>query len=224
MKKTIVIILAAFLLLSSFSPVLAHEKINKETKSFLAEIKWQIEALRALEKKIRHGFSHIKKEDERDDKDDEGDEEKHPCASVPPGHFIAPGWLKKHEHPELPPCQKLPPGIKKILKERHENSTTTPDTTAPIISEITATSTTSNSIRITWLTNEYATSKIWYSTSSPLTTSSTTPHIDSRAFVKYHRLTLSGLTASTTYYFIVSSQDIFWNTATSSELSLNTKN
>src|SRR5512146_3345911 len=37
----------------------------------------------------------------------------HLCAIVPPGHLIAPGWLKHHEGEDqvIPPCQTLPPGI-----------------------------------------------------------------------------------------------------------------
>ncbi|MDE1925550.1 MAG: peptidoglycan-binding protein, partial [Patescibacteria group bacterium] len=61
------------------------------------------------------------------------------CAIVPPGHLIAPGWLRHHEGEDLviPPCQTLPPGIE---DRYHEGEGTTtppiPDTTAPVISQI----------------------------------------------------------------------------------------
>lgn len=42
-----------------------------------------------------------------------------PCAIIPPGHLIAPGWLKKHDRPTISECerQNLPPGIRRILDD-----------------------------------------------------------------------------------------------------------
>jgi peptidoglycan hydrolase-like protein with peptidoglycan-binding domain len=54
---------------------------------------------------------------------------KRPCAIVPPGHMIAPGWLKKHEgedRPRVPECQNLPPGITDKLRDGWKRGSTTP--------------------------------------------------------------------------------------------------
>ncbi|MCX6813049.1 MAG: peptidoglycan-binding protein, partial [Candidatus Azambacteria bacterium] len=130
------------------------------------------------------------------------------CAIVPPGHLIAPGWLKKQDgvKPVVPVCQTLPSGIAKKLGL----ATSTPptiDTIAPVISQISATSTTANSIHIAWLTNETATGKIWYNTSSPVVATTTTPMLSSTVLTLNHDILLPGLTASTTYHYIVSSSD-----------------
>jgi len=135
-------------------------------------------------------------------------------GKVPPGLLIAPGIRKKLGFvPQPLPGQILPPGIAKKLGP----ATTTPDTTAPVISEIMATSTTATSTRITWLTNEPADSKLWYSTSSPLVISTSTPMASSSDLVLNHNLMLSGLNASTTYYYLVYSSDDAGNTASSTE-------
>jgi len=91
------------------------------------------------------------------------------------------------------------------------------DTAAPVISDITATSTTDTGTTITWTTDEQATSKTWYGTTTPLNISSTTEMVQNASLVLSHELTLSGLTASTTHYFIVTSTDAASNIATSTE-------
>ncbi|MEK7555301.1 MAG: peptidoglycan-binding protein [Patescibacteria group bacterium] len=142
------------------------------------------------------------------------------CAIVPPGHLIAPGWLKKQkdEQPIIPLCQILPIGIAKKL----EQATSTPDTTAPIISAISVNATTSTAT-ITWTTNEASTSKAYYSTISPLDVSSTsTLSVSTLTLSMSHLLGLSGLTASSTYYFAVESKNAANNTATSTGQSFTT--
>lgn len=77
---------------------------------------------------IRIGSREGKREDWREDR--------RPCAIIPPGHLIAPGWLKKHEgedRPIVPPCQNLPKGIKDRLEgddrdEDHHATTTSTST------------------------------------------------------------------------------------------------
>lgn len=51
--------------------------------------------------------------DKNDSKKGNDDKNEHRiCAIVPPGHLIAPGWLRKHgDKPLIPECQHLPPGI-----------------------------------------------------------------------------------------------------------------
>lgn len=142
-------------------------------------------------------------------------------GKVPPGLLIAPGIRKKISFMQPLPGQKLPPGIAKKLPSvtsTNGNGTTTPDTTAPVISEIMATSTTVSSTQINWLTDEISDSKVWYSTSTPLDLLVTsTLQVNSSDLVISHGLGLSTLNASTTYYYIVSSSDESDNKATSSE-------
>ena len=144
------------------------------------------------------------------------------CAAVPPGHLIAPGWLKKHDgvRPIVPECQKLPKGIAQKGDDWKAGSTT-PDTVAPSIMNLSATNTASTTASITWSTNEKATSTLWYSITTPLNTT-TTARIDESTWQTSHAYSLSGLTASTTYYYLVKVSDKSNNTTTSSEQSFTT--
>jgi len=99
--------------------------------------------------------------------------------------------------------------------------TTTPDTTPPIISNLTATSTSSTTVSVTWNTNETATSKVWYSTTTPLVLD-TASMVSSASLITSHDVSLTNLPASTTHYFIAVSSDASENTATSSESSFAT--
>lgn len=98
-------------------------------------------------------------------------------------------------------------------------STTTPppaDTTAPVISGLIATSTASTTTTIIWTTTADASnSAVWYHTATPLNFSLASKVQDS-SLVTAHSLNLTGLTASTTYYFAAVSADAAGNTATSS--------
>ena len=96
------------------------------------------------------------------------------------------------------------------------------DTTAPVISSVSATSTTHNSTHITWTTNENADSKVWYSTSTPVVATSSIPSVSSTALITSHDMTLTGLSASTTYYYLVQSSDASGNVGTSTEQSFTT--
>lgn len=89
------------------------------------------------------------------------------------------------------------------------------DTTAPVISSIISTVSTS-SAAITWNTNEVSDSKVEYSTVSPLGSSTVLSVINS-SDVTSHSINLPSLTASTTYYFRITSVDPSNNIATSSE-------
>lgn len=95
------------------------------------------------------------------------------------------------------------------------------DVTAPIISSISATSTTASSSHIVWTTNEAATSKIWYATSTPVITTGM-PAMSDMTPLMSHDLLLGGLASSTTYYYVVSSADVVGNTATSDQTSFQT--
>ena len=112
-------------------------------------------------------------------------QERRLCAIVPPGHLIAPGWLRKHndEKPIVPPCQILPPGIIK------QSGTTTLDVIPPIISAIN-TSVSSTTATVTWTTGESATSKAYYSTATPVDLSSALTVIDN-SLMTSHSLALN---------------------------------
>ena len=91
------------------------------------------------------------------------------------------------------------------------------DTTAPVITGVSATSTTHNSTHIIWTTNEKASSIVWYSASTPVVATSSTPATSSPVLLKSHDLALVGLSASTTYHYLVRSADAAGNISTSTE-------
>ena len=156
---------------------------------------------------------------EIDDRDGgEGERHGQPCAIVPPGHLIAPGWLRKHndERPIVPPCQTLPPGI-----WYNNRGTTTPDTIAPVISGLAVGSITQTTATVSWTTNELATSKVYIGAVNPVVPSpSNLQQISGYALL--HNVGLTGLTANTAYYLVVVSTDMSGNTATSSQTSFTT--
>lgn len=142
------------------------------------------------------------------------------CANVPPGHLIAKGWLKKNGGvaPVVPSCQTLPPGIaKKIVVDPVPPTPPGPDTTAPVISSVSASVGTS-SASITWNTNESATSRVVYGT----TTSYGTLGALNSSLVTSHAVALNGLATSTMYNYAVVSKDSSGNTATSSNKTFTT--
>jgi len=144
---------------------------------------------------------------------------------LPPGHLIAPGQIKKGL-PNLPSCKNpLPPGIQKNITKGgpgNPNATTTPDITPPVISQIVATSTTQTTGNVTWLTNELATSALWYATTSPTSTTTATK-VSKAGFYLSHSLDIMMLATNTTYYFFVDSSDASNNRATSSVYSFTTR-
>lgn len=95
-------------------------------------------------------------------------------------------------------------------------TTATPDTTAPVISGVAATSTTATGSSIAWSTNEPASSKLYYGTTTPLVLG-TALSIFNPSLTTNHSVALSGVTASTTHYYVIESKDATGNTATSTE-------
>ncbi len=95
------------------------------------------------------------------------------------------------------------------------------DVTPPVISAFGANVTGSTTATISWTTNEAATSKAYYGTTSPVTTASIW-NVVNLALVTAHTSMLTGLTASTTYYTIVESRDAANNVSTSSQISFTT--
>jgi hypothetical protein len=95
---------------------------------------------------------------------------------------------------------------------------TPPDTTPPVISNVQATSITSSGAVIQWTTDEDSDSVVEYGTSPGNYTGSESDP----AMVTGHSVTLSNLSASTTYYYRVKSTDASQNTAVSSEYNFTT--
>jgi hypothetical protein len=90
---------------------------------------------------------------------------------------------------------------------------TVPDTTPPAISGVSAGSLTASAATITWATDEAADSQVEYGPTNAYGGSSTpdaTP-------VTSHSVSLSGLSAGTTYHFRVKSRDAAGNLATSGD-------
>ncbi len=92
------------------------------------------------------------------------------------------------------------------------------DTTPPVISSVTATSTATTNFRVTWTTDEAANSRVEYGTTlSYGTLSSLSPSL-----VTSHDITIGSLATSTLYYVRVISTDASGNTATSSGTTITT--
>jgi phosphodiesterase/alkaline phosphatase D-like protein len=89
-----------------------------------------------------------------------------------------------------------------------------PDTTAPVISNVVATPA-ETSVVITWDTNENASSIVDYGPTNSYGTS--TAETDTSPRVTSHSVTITGLTASTTYHYRVKSNDASSNLATGSD-------
>ncbi len=153
--------------------------------------------------------------------DDGTDQGKKPCAIIPPGHLIAPGWLRKQGgvRPVVPTCQVLPPGIAKKLDGSATTTPPTPpttDTAPPLITLFSATSTATSTATVTWMTNEAATSKVYYAT-SPLADLASAAVKENLTLVTSHSVELTGLSASSTYYYVAQSKDTAANIGTSGQ-------
>ncbi len=99
--------------------------------------------------------------------------------------------------------------------------TTTDDNTVPVISSVTASPVADTTAVITWVTNEGATTQMMYGTTSGALDNYSTLETGLNL---NHTVSLTGLTANTTYYHTVSSVDGSGNAVTSSESSFVTRN
>lgn len=129
------------------------------------------------------------------------------CAKIAPGHLIARGWLKKNEMPVVPACQMLPPGIEDRIDDHDDELK---------ISAVTAVNIMASGATIKWRTDEEASSKVYYSTTTPV--NKATAQTAARAeMAENHSISLTGLSANTRYYFLVESTDEDGKVAVSAE-------
>lgn len=144
-----------------------------------------------------------------------GDEEKKiTICHIPPGnptarHTITVGVPAAKAHlahgDTLGPCEG-------VLDKK--------DKTPPVISNISATSTSPTSATIKWITDEPATNKVIYATVPNATT--TSKMVSDSVLVTQHSILLTDLATSTQYFFRVESKDINGNVATSTEMTFTT--
>lgn len=96
---------------------------------------------------------------------------------------------------------------------------TVPDTTPPVISAVSASSVTQTSATVTWTTNEAADSQVKYGTTTAYGSTTTL----NTAKVTTHSVSLTGLTAGTTYHYQVVSKDAANNSTSSSDATFTTQ-
>lgn len=92
------------------------------------------------------------------------------------------------------------------------------DTVGPDITNVEAAGITHNAARVTWVTNEAASSRVVYGVTPDLGTSTA---VDG-SLATSHSVALTGLDANTTYYFRVDSADASGNAASSGQFSFTT--
>jgi RHS repeat-associated protein len=97
-------------------------------------------------------------------------------------------------------------------------TTVSPDTTAPVISNVASGGITTTGATITWTTNENSDSQVVYGTTQAYGQSTTL----NPALVTAHSQVLSGLADGMTYYYRVKSKDAAGNLATSAEFTFTT--
>ncbi len=96
--------------------------------------------------------------------------------------------------------------------------TTSADTTAPVVSAISASSITLSGATISWATDEASDTQVDYGTTVGYGSSTTL----NTSLVTSHAASLSGLTASTVYHYRVKSRDAAGNLATSGDFTFTT--
>ncbi len=139
------------------------------------------------------------------------------CAMVPPGHLIAPGFLRKigGVAPIVPDCQTLPPGIAAKLGTGFPPSG---DKISPIVSAVSVAGISSGSATISWTTNERSSSQIMFG----VTTSYGMQTALDNTLVNAHMQTLVGLSANTMYHYKVKSVDASGNVSISADYTFTT--
>ncbi len=96
------------------------------------------------------------------------------------------------------------------------------DTTAPVITNAVAVVGTTT-VQLSWNTNESATTKAYYSTTTPVDVAvSSTPFTENVSLVSVHGLTVSNLATSTTYYMVLESKDSSGNAGRAAQFTFTT--
>jgi hypothetical protein len=106
-----------------------------------------------------------------------------------------------------------------FIDRMYIESSTIPDVTPPVISNVASSAITGTSALITWDTDEYSNSVVRYDMDGGPVYDSM---VSNAEMVMSHSVTLTGLSPSTQYYYVVESTDASDNTATSSEHTLTT--
>jgi hypothetical protein len=214
--KYIAVSALAFTLMASPFVGFAKEKENEKAKG--NENKAKIEVTKKL-------ASSSKDRDNDHDADDRNDH-KGPASETSCfkayGHLIAPGWFKNNGtvQADVSTCW-LPFGIAK--KFHGYNASTTPDVTAPVISNVTFNPAQTQS-EVRWSTNENSNSVVFWNTTASVDTSDTaTNRIVKNDYTKNHKVIIKNLTPNTTYYVVVKSKDSSNNYSISSVGSFITK-
>src|SRR3989338_763221 len=145
------------------------------------------------------------------------------CALVPPGHLIAPGWLRKHDgvRSVVPQCQKLPPGIDRGRDDDDNDDDDGHATTTLSITDVSAQDVATTTATIKWKTNLPSKSKVYFSTDSPIDLDDADTESES-SLVTSHSIDLTSLAGNTEYNYVVESEDSSGNVATSSSHSFTT--
>lgn len=172
-------------------------------------------------KKFNEIFSHLnnasstKSNDDNDDHDNQGknDDKNKPCEGNNGLHL---GWFigngnKDKEHD---------------CKGNGQGTTTPPvvtDTTAPVLSAPTVGSVATTTATVSWTTNEAATGKVYFGIVNPLVLGSASTQATTTLSTG-HSFSLTGLSASTTYFYVVESKDAANNTGTSIQGTFTTTN
>jgi|GEM_PF-2248234 len=188
------------------------EKKEQRQERKIEQLEHKIEKIKGKQEKQTENLKK-KLEEVKEKKEDREERKNDDCTKKAYGHLIAPGWIKNNGS-TTNPCPTLPPGIGKKVPR----ASTTPDTVAPIISEIQVVRTTSRSAVIEWKTNEPASSKIIYGTTTAYGLKKTE---DDRE--RTHRMKIKKLIPNTTYNFAVVATDRAGNTSTSSNMTFATK-
>lgn len=209
------------------------KEIKNEVKSFKKEAKEIKKEVKKIEiKEIKS----VKKDDDHDDDDNKkyrlatttatttspvqtAKKVNYFLCKTDTGWNVVPlvGEKKKNSNNALGKyCMKLPYGFAK--KFNTPTATTTPDVVAPVISGITVSGVTTTSAIVAWTTNELANGNIYISTSTPMNLASSTT-LGSVTFSTAHSFSITGLTANTTYYYVVKSADSAGNVATGAQQS-----
>ncbi|MEK7148734.1 MAG: fibronectin type III domain-containing protein [Patescibacteria group bacterium] len=228
MKKLLMIILLASIITPSLA--FADNKSERKWENDSHKYAQTVHKYEKKEKKEEHKEERKEWKEERKKEKREHKEEKKENKAKKINYFFcvtATGWnvvpvdAYKHNNSSNylgEDCVKLPGNIAKRLRNILGTGTTTPDIIAPVISGISASFVAPTSAKISWTTNEPANGNVYFSTSTPVNLSTATT-VGTSTLSTVRSLNITGLTASTTYYYVVKSADIAGNVSTSTQQS-----